>query len=145
LAAQIISSSRHGNPCQTVQSPALVLRSWLSVFLIVGLRRYGANRSFTGHRGLLNPNLGGTDTDSCRRRTLTLESQRDDQRINNTDKKAKTSDAIEEAIPSLDSTSNAVASRPRVAPPFIPMQDIPRGILHGVQALFSYTEMLGIM
>lgn len=89
----------------------------------------------------------GPDPDSCRARALILQDQRslsDGQHIDDAAQKDVHSDQIVETYP-YKSTSDAVSGRPRVVPPFIPVHDIPRGILHGVQVLFSYILMLVIM
>ncbi|OJA09117.1 hypothetical protein AZE42_02572 [Rhizopogon vesiculosus] len=69
----------------------------------------------------------------------------DGQHVGDTAADAIDPDKIEETSPSYQATSEAVRSRPRSVPPFIPMHDIPRGILHGIQVLFSYILMLVIM
>lgn len=50
-------------------------------------------------------------------------------------------------VPASNQTEQPDARRatPRLVPPFIPLHDIPRGILHAIQTVFSYTLMLVIM
>ncbi|KAG2160079.1 Ctr copper transporter [Suillus bovinus] len=79
---------------------------------------------------------------------LLLQTQRnsdDAQHIH--DKPKDSSDGIDaiERSSSLPFTPTTVRSRSRLVPPFIPMQDIPRGILQAVQSLFSYALMLAVM
>ncbi|KAG0697168.1 Ctr copper transporter [Suillus ampliporus] len=81
---------------------------------------------------------------------LILKEKRDPSDIQNDDK-AKDAissdeiDVIEEALTSRQTTPVTVRNRQRTVPPFIPMNDIPRGIFHGVQSLFSYVLMLAVM
>jgi hypothetical protein len=74
-----------------------------------------------------------------------LKDQRDGQHVDDAARDVIHSDKIEEVDLAYHTTSNAVRIRPRLVPPFIPMHDIPRGILHGVQSLLSYILMLAIM
>jgi len=117
--------------------------------LNVGLQRCAVNGRFIGDRGWLDPNRDQTDANLfCRARALIMRDQRfpsDGQHVGDTAADAIDHDKIEETSASYRAASEAVHSRPRSLPPFIPMHDIPRGILHGVQVLFSYTLMLVIM
>ncbi|KAJ8588209.1 hypothetical protein M405DRAFT_863125 [Rhizopogon salebrosus TDB-379] len=85
---------------------------------------------------------------SSRACALSLSDKRfsnDGQHVDDTAPDAIHSDKIEEATSSGQTNSGTVRSRPRSVPPFIPMHDIPRGILQGVQSLFSYILMLAVM
>lgn len=54
-------------------------------------------------------------------------------------------DIQEEPRQMLSSLPNRQANYTRTIPPFIPAHDLPRGIMHGAQALLGYLLMLAVM